>query len=112
EFVQAVRRKKARRHHRVDRALPTRPDGAYPRICESEEGYHFDQIFASTAGRHLRRYLRRDDLPGTSDGCSEQTCGLFTRAGRSSLARPGEERQGEDGQDRKSTRLNSSHEWI
>jgi len=29
---------KARRHHRIDRAVPARPDGAHPGICESEKG--------------------------------------------------------------------------
>ena len=71
EFVEAIQCEKARRHHRLDRALSAGPDGADPRIRESEKGHHADQISASVAGRHLRRHLRRDDLPGTSDGCRE-----------------------------------------
>ena len=47
---------------------------------------------------YLRRYVWRDDLSGTGNGRGEQTCRLFTRTSRSSPARHGQERQGEDGE--------------
>src|SRR5262249_41626431 len=80
------------------RALSTGTDGADSRICESEERDHADQISASAARRNLLRHLRRDDLPGTSDGGGEQTRRLLTCASGFVAARHGQERQEDDGE--------------
>src|SRR5258705_263214 len=73
----------------ADRAVPPRSDGAHPGIRESEKGDHANQIPTSAPRGHLRRHLRCDDLPGTGNGCCEQTCRLLARASRSSPARHG-----------------------
>ena len=80
QSLEAVRRQKARRHHRVDRAVPARPDGADPGLHESKKGLTKIKYLASAARGNLRRHLRRDDLPGAGDGCGEQTGRLLACA--------------------------------
>src|SRR5205807_5598647 len=52
----------------------------------------------SAPRRSLRRYLRRDDLPGAGNGGGEPAGRLLVRPGRLAQARDGKKGQGKDGE--------------
>jgi len=83
---------------RTHRAFTGQADGTHSRYVKAKKGLRrsniciplLEDICADTYGVMIYQE--------TGDGSGEQTCRLLTRPSRSSPARHGQERQGEDGQ--------------